>query len=99
MAPARGLAAVLILLVVGMGGCGDPGYEDYKDTYHEDLADQAKQGIVDRYCEYGAVSRAQLNGCESHVSLSYVQGLRTNAARYAAGDLRECLADAGPFCR
>jgi hypothetical protein len=53
---------------------------------------------VTDYCSYGAVSRAQLEGCESHVTTEIVESYDTNAARYAKGKLDECLADAGPFC-
>jgi hypothetical protein len=51
------------------------------------------------YCAYGAVSKAQLNGCIDHVSPGYVLRHHTNATRYATGQLNRCLADAGPFCR
>lgn len=54
---------------------------------------------VARYCEYGAVSQPQLDGCKDHVGNDQVDRLDTNAARYARGDLDRCLADAGPFCR
>ena len=54
---------------------------------------------VARYCEYGAVSDAQVNGCKDHVGGDQVDRLHTNAARYAHRDLKRCLADAGPFCR
>lgn len=54
--------------------------------------------LIDDYCAYGAVSLAQLRGCEDHVDASHVMGLDTNAARYARGELDRCLADAGPFC-
>lgn len=56
-------------------------------------------GEIARYCEYGAVSEAQLDGCKDHVEGDQVDRLDTNAARYARGDLDRCLADAGPFCR
>jgi len=50
------------------------------------------------YCAYGAVSEAQLAGCESHVEESDIDELDTNAAEYSRGELDECLDDAGPFC-
>jgi hypothetical protein len=53
---------------------------------------------VSAYCHYGAVSEAQLNGCIDHVGTEQIDRLDTNAARYARGELDECLADAGPFC-
>jgi hypothetical protein len=52
---------------------------------------------VTTYCSYGAVSQAQLDGCEQHVT-NYIDGLSTNASRYARGELNQCLADAGPYC-
>jgi hypothetical protein len=54
--------------------------------------------LVSNYCEYGAVSDAQLDGCITHVNPEYIDRLDTHAARYARGELRRCLPDAGPFC-
>ena len=54
---------------------------------------------VARYCEYGSVSQGQLDGCKSHVSESDFSASSTDAARYARGELSDCLADAGPFCK
>jgi curli biogenesis system outer membrane secretion channel CsgG len=53
---------------------------------------------VARYCEYGAVNQAQLDGCESHVSVGDFEKSDTNAALYAKYLLTFCRADAGPFC-
>ena len=53
---------------------------------------------VARYCEYGSVSQAQLDGCESHVAESDFSDSNTDAARYARGELLDCLANSGPFC-
>jgi hypothetical protein len=50
------------------------------------------------YCSYGTVSRAQVAECEERVSSSYIDSLHTNAARFARGELEECLGDSGPFC-
>lgn len=50
------------------------------------------------YCAYGAISQAQLDGCREHATEGDVSGRNTNAARYARGDLDECLQDSGPFC-
>lgn len=58
----------------------------------------APQDPVAEYCAYGAVSDAQLAGCESHVEESDIDALDTNAAEYSRGNLNECLDDAGPFC-
>ena len=55
-------------------------------------------GLVQAYCRYGAVSSAQLRGCIEHVTPEAVLGYKTNAARYAEGNLRGCLGDSGLFC-
>jgi hypothetical protein len=67
----------------GGGGSGDTSGGDY----------------VARYCEYGAVSRAQLNECEDNVGARYVDSLSTNAALFARRKISSCLADSGPFCQ
>jgi len=54
--------------------------------------------LIRNYCWYGAVSGPQLAECESHVSVSRIESLNTNAARFAKGRLEKCLADAGPYC-
>lgn len=56
------------------------------------------EGIVSRYCRYGTVSQAQLDGCREHVTEDEVRGRQSHASQYAFGDLDSCLADAGPFC-
>jgi hypothetical protein len=55
-------------------------------------------GTVADYCAYGAVSRAQFEGCKDHVSTDDVERLNTDAARFARRELEGCLADSGPFC-
>jgi hypothetical protein len=54
---------------------------------------------VARYCQYGSVSQGQLDGCKSHVSEDRVNSYQTNAGRYGRGELSDCLADSGPFCK
>ena len=68
--------------------------------YGTEMARSDARQVVKDYCAYGAVSRAQLDGCVSHVSLSDVQGRHTPAARFALGSVDEvsCGADSGPFC-
>lgn len=61
--------------------------------------ENAGRDVVARYCAYGSTSRSQLQGCLAHVTPSYVKTYRTNAARFAWGDLTRCLFDAGPLCR
>ena len=53
---------------------------------------------VQDYCQYGAKSHAQLQGCLSHVTIGDVDTRISNAAEYARGVLDECRSDAGPFC-
>jgi hypothetical protein len=53
---------------------------------------------IDLYCQYAAVSRAQLESCEDRVTWGEIKRLDTNAARFARLELDKCLADAGPFC-
>lgn len=55
-------------------------------------------GELNLYCRYGAVSQAQLEGCLDHVTTKRVDHLKTNAARFAQGQLQACLSDSGPFC-
>jgi hypothetical protein len=55
-------------------------------------------GKLRKYCEYGAVSKAQLAGCLDHVTDSQINRLQTDAAQFARGQLWTCLSDAGPFC-
>lgn len=54
---------------------------------------------VELYCQYSAVSRAQLQGCKKNVTWGQIKRSGTNAARYSRLELDRCLADAGPFCR
>ena len=55
-------------------------------------------GKLRDYCEYGAVSRAEVGGCLDHVTDAQINRLQTDAARFARGDLESCLADSGPYC-
>lgn len=67
-------------------GCGDAGSAGGGDD------------TVSRYCAYGAVSEAQLEGCIDHVTSSEVSELNTNAAKFARGSTDRCLSDSGPYC-
>src|SRR3954447_9458146 len=60
--------------------------------------DQSRTSYLGVYCKYGAVSRAQLNGCMKHVNSDDIDDLETPAARFARGELDECATDSGPFC-
>ena len=83
------LAGYAVLVLAGCGGTGADG-----GPSHSSGAE-----LVHAYCRYGAVSSAQLRGCIEHVTPEAVLGYKTNAARYAEGDLQGCLGDSGPFCR
>jgi hypothetical protein len=81
-------------VLVGLGSTlGGPGHTQL-------TADPANVDarIVYDYCSYGAVSKAQLNGCLGHVTPQQIFRLRTHAAQFGFGKLDHCLADAGPFC-
>jgi hypothetical protein len=59
--------------------------------------------LVQRYCNYGSRSAAQLVGCIHNVSpatvLSYARrAYPTHAASYAIGDRTDCGYDSGSFC-
>ncbi len=83
----RSLALPLVIFLIG--GCGGS---------NETGAGTDGGNLVGDYCAYGAVSKAQLEGCVEHVTPATVTGYSTNAARYARGQLDACLADSGPFC-
>jgi hypothetical protein len=53
---------------------------------------------ITAYCQYGSASKAQMEGCYFHVHLGEIEGRDTNAAKWAKGELDECLDDAGPYC-
>jgi hypothetical protein len=56
-------------------------------------------GLIADYCAYGAVSKAQLDGCIEHVDEDEILGRNTNAARFARRDIEDCfIEDSGPFC-
>jgi hypothetical protein len=97
------------LLALALGGCG--GSDDTAQPA-EGGSDKSRRGggpsdpelaaaeayVVERYCLYGAASRAQLKACLQHVTIGYVRRQDTNASAYGFYNLRRCLADAGPFC-
>jgi hypothetical protein len=56
------------------------------------------RGELNDYCRYGVVFSTELQGCLDHVTTGRIDHLDTNAARFARGQLKSCLADAGPFC-
>jgi hypothetical protein len=86
MAPVLAIPAAIVLAAALVGAYGGEQNRSGPD------------GQLNLYCRYGAVSSAQLDGCLDHVRVSDIPGLHTDAARFAEGRLRACLADAGPFC-
>jgi hypothetical protein len=88
----RALGTVAMLVALGLVGCGEEG------TTYSPEGSRAEE-LVGGYCFYGAVDTPDLRDCVEHVSLRDIRGLDTNAAEYARGELDDCLADAGPFCR
>jgi hypothetical protein len=64
------------------------------DAIHPDTV---RAPVMWRYCSYGAVSEAQLQGCADHVTPSYVRSHKTEAARYARGEIDSCTGG-GPYC-
>ncbi|HEX8743607.1 MAG TPA: hypothetical protein VF712_10780 [Thermoleophilaceae bacterium] len=87
----RAAAIGVTALALVAGGCSE-------DTGALNGEPSSSGDLVLDYCSYGAVSDAQLDGCVDHVTEDQVDALDTNAARYARGELQECLEDAGPFC-
>lgn len=97
----RGFGIALgVLLLLGAGGWQllheDGGILKSLPTKQEREVAGVKEIAV--YCQYGAVSAAQLRGCYMHVHIGEIEGRDTNAAKWARGELDECLADAGPYC-
>ena len=54
---------------------------------------------VHDYCGYAAAGKAQLERCLDRTAPNDLKGFDTNAGRFGRGELEECLADAGPFCK
>jgi hypothetical protein len=83
-------------------GKPDPqcGYYSPSPTYDESAPYDECHGQIDLYCQYGAVSRAQLDECQANVTWGQIKSLDTNAANYARdAGLDKCGADSGPFCK
>lgn len=61
----------------------------------------ADEGLneVARYCVYSVRSTDDYAGCLSATDRRVVAAERTNAGRYARGELVRCLSDAGPMCK
>lgn len=58
----------------------------------------ARDHELGSYCKYGAQTKAQLDGCMSHVTTDDIAKLDTRAARFARGETSECGAGSGPYC-
>ncbi|WP_320668901.1 hypothetical protein [Patulibacter defluvii] len=61
---------------------------------------QASRGLgeVTRYCTYVARDDADYRLCLERTDVRLPQRERSNAGRYARGELLRCLSDAGPRC-
>lgn len=53
---------------------------------------------VTRYCTYTAASNAAYNDCLDHTDYRVIQREKSNAARYARGQLMQCLPGSGFRC-
>jgi hypothetical protein len=71
----------VVAIALSLGACG---------TSEDDL-------LVSDYCEYGARSEAQFEGCKDHVTAEQVRARNTPAARWAKHG-GYCGTDAGPMC-
>ena len=90
----------LVLVLAALSGCGSEG-AGVSDAEVKEATETALQTaeLIYRYCSYGSVSEAQLDGCVDHVKPGEILDLRTNAARFARYEITRCLYDAGPFCK
>lgn len=86
-------AVLPVTVALAVAGCASDKTYSGGDYSYDQTAE-----IVDRYCRYGAVSAAQLDGCREHITVREISQLRTNAARYGLGELDRCRWDSGPFC-
>lgn len=83
---------VVAVLVVGCGS-GSSGGNRLGPAAQRQIHEE-----IHLYCGYGAVSRAQLDECQKHVTPGEIRALNTNAAEFARDRLDRCLGDSGPFC-
>jgi len=95
---------VLVLVLAALSGCGSEGGDGAgSGRSGGEVIDVEGTGLdaelVYRYCAYGSVSRAQLDGCVDHVEPGEILDRRTNAALYARYSMTDCRYDAGPFCK
>lgn len=93
---------VIALIAVGIWQLSEEGEltpQPVKATYAtKQEAEIAGLKTITAYCQYGSVSRAQMEGCYANVHLDEIDGRNTNAAKWARHELTQCLGDAGPFC-
>lgn len=89
---------VVALLAVGFWQLDHESTPFLKPVPTKQQREVAGLKTITAYCQYGSVSMAQIKGCYFHVHLTEVQERDTNAAKWAKGELDECLSDAGPFC-
>lgn len=84
---------VLFVVVLGSLSSGPP-------TTEPDTGGGSSSGLaqVTRYCNYTAQTEADFEPCLDRNRDRGFLKTNTNAARYARGDIDECLSDAGPRC-
>lgn len=87
-----GLIPMLVVVVVVLNSLSSGPPDQTTGNAQRDL------NVVTRYCIYSAKTLDAYDGCLSQTDRRVVARERTNAARYARGELTRCLADAGPRC-
>jgi hypothetical protein len=55
--------------------------------------------MVANYCAYRAATWAEVQGCVFNADPAQIKRGKSNAARYARGEVTSCLPDAGRFCQ
>jgi hypothetical protein len=76
-------------------GCG--GYDPLEGSRSQRYEDRANALIL-RFCAYGSASVPALETCIKRVEPNDVRSDRSNAGRYASGELAICREDSGPYC-
>jgi hypothetical protein len=79
---------------VFLGACADS-----PERSEQTARVEASHALVANYCAYGARSWKQVQECVFNSDPAQIKRLKTNAARFARGELTNCLTDAGRFCR
>jgi hypothetical protein len=89
-------AVVTVLAALLVVGCGS--YNPLEGSRSQRIEDRAN-ALVLRYCAYGSASVPALEDCVRRVEVNDVRTDRSNAGRYASGEVAGCRRDdAGPYC-